>query len=99
MPLILSSEVSFQGLQAALTQAQDSLKKVYQIASALEARASKSERAIQAPTSQAAAQPPVDVGVTDTDMANAPRNPDGSVKVDESFEQSIAEMRRIAGLR
>jgi len=99
MPIALTSEVSFQGLNTALAQAQDSLKKVYQIASALEARASKSERAIQSPSAQAAAQPPVDLGVTDADMANAPRNPDGSVKVDESFEQSIAEMRRIAGLR
>jgi hypothetical protein len=99
MPIALTSEVSFQGLNTALAQAQESLKKVYQIASALEARASKSERAIQSPSAQAAAQPPVDVGVTDADMATAPRNPDGSVKVDESFEQSIAEMRRIAGLR
>jgi len=99
MPIALTSEVSFQGLNTALAQAQESLKKVYQIASALEARASKSERAIQSPSAQAAAQPPVDLGVTDADMANAPRNPDGSVKVDESFEQSIAEMRRIAGLR
>jgi hypothetical protein len=107
MPVILSSEVSFQGLQAALTQAQESLKKVYQITSALEARASKSERAIQAPSADqpATGSPPpangspVDLGMTDADMANAPRNPDGSVKVDESFEKSIAEMRRIAGLR
>jgi len=101
MPVILSSEVSFQGLQAALTQAQESLKKVYQITSALEARASKGERAIQAPTAPAPtpAESPVDLGISDADMANAPRNPDGSVKVDESFEKSIAEMRRIAGLR
>ena len=114
MPVILSSEVSFQGLQAALTQAQESLKKVYQITSALEARASKGERAMQAPSADqpatgslppATGSPPpangspVDLGVTDADMANAPRNPDGSVKVDESFEKSIAEMRRIAGLR
>jgi hypothetical protein len=101
MPVILTSEVSFQGLTAALTQAQESLKKVYQIASALEARASKSERAIQAPSGQepAPASPPVDLGMADADTANAPRNPDGSVKLDESFEKSIAEMRRIAGLR
>jgi len=91
MPVILTSEVSFQGLQAALTQARASLDKVYQISSALQARASKAEQNTQAPSS-------VDLGITDADRATAPRNPDGSVKL-ESFEESIAEMRRIAGLR
>jgi hypothetical protein len=96
MPVVLTSEVSFQGLQAALTQAKASLDKVYQISTALEARASKAEQGTQAPSNQS--QTPVDLGVTDADLANAPRNPDGSVKL-ESFEQSIAEMRRIAGFK
>jgi hypothetical protein len=50
MPVILTSEASFQGLQAAVAQAKASLDKVYQIASVLEARASKAEQGTQSPT-------------------------------------------------
>jgi hypothetical protein len=87
MPVVLTSEVSFQGLQAALTQAKASLDKVYQISSALEARASKAEQATQAPSGAgpAPAAPPLTTPTV--------------VPVQESFEQSIAEMRRIAGFK
>ena len=87
MPVVLTSEVSFQGLQAALTQAKASLDKVYQISTALEARASKAEQATQAPT----------VGVTTS--AAPPTTTPTAVPAQESFEQSIAEMRRIAGFK
>ena len=87
MPVVLTSEVSFQGLQAALTQAKASLDKVYQISSALEARASKAEQATQAP-SGAGPAPSRD---------NPPTL--RATPTQESFEQSIAEMRRIAGFK
>jgi len=86
MPVVLTSEVSFQGLQVALKQAQVSLDKVYQISSALEARASKAEQGTQAPSSSGPTP-----AATPTTPTTAPTQ--------ESFEQSIAEMRRIAGFK
>ena len=93
MPVILTSEVSFQGLQAALTQAKASLDRVYQISTALEARASKAEQGTQAPSGAgpASSTPPTSPPPTPGTMPATPAQ--------ESFEQSIAEMRRIAGLR
>lgn len=86
MPIMSTSEVSFQGLQAALTQAKASLDKVYQISTALEAKASKAEPIAEPPGS---VRPPLE-----PTQNISPQPP-----TQESFEQSIAEMRRIAGLR
>ena len=88
MPVVLTSEVSFQGLQVALKQAQVSLDKVYQISSALEARASKAEQGTQAPSSSGP-----------TPAATPTTTPTKTSPTQESFEQSIAEMRRIAGFK
>jgi len=98
MPLISTSSVTFKGLQDALKQAQTSLDQVYQIASALEARSTGKERPMDASnTMRNGSAPTPDTAPTPTTAPTTASSP--NMTQQESFEQSIAEMRRIAGFK
>jgi type II secretory pathway pseudopilin PulG len=103
MPVISSSLVSFEGLKNSVAQAKAALDQVYQIASALEGRATRQAQpgtsasgespAVQGQQPQGAVATPVrQQPITATDLPSTDTQ-------QESFEDSIAEMRRIAGIK